>query len=167
MAAPQDGGGDAGRRGLSRADRIRARSQSRPHGVVLRPAAPAAGDGDDADATGDAAAAEPPSWGPVGRIGVYTCNFGDSRRAEGRDAAATALQSLSSLILCVQESTPALHERLRACGAWLLSDSVFAGARVDDGDGMMTCAMSSQTEEIITHRKHSGSDDICRKHTTY
>ena len=54
--------------------------------------------------------------GQHGRIGIFTCNFGDYPTGPAAQdlGGASALAGLSSCILCVQEATPQLHARMVA-----------------------------------------------------
>ena len=157
----EESGGGSRSQPRSRDERIRSRTvDSRPAGVSIRD--PSLHGGVSREAAAESAAAwsaehdEAVDWGKIGRIGVYSCNFGTLQTRPGEaPGTANAFAELSSLFIMVQESTTQLHNYLQA--THLLSDRRYAVSRNENGDGLMIAAMPSQVASLETHTAHSGS----------
>ena len=94
-------------------------------------------------------------WGKKGRIGIYSANFGDIRRVDFNESAVTALSTVSSMLVAVQEATPELRLKMQEAG-WLVTDAKYAVGKQAHGEGMLVCGWQGPVDGLQVSEMHSG-----------
>ena len=129
-----------------RADRLGQRWQTPPANVVMRE--------DFGQDDGDAPARNGDN---IGRLSVYTFNFGEVARASHDHPVIQHLADHTAHILVGQEMTLSMADQLQAKG-WHLSAARFIGSsRANGGDGLVVAGRSEVCVGIETFNEVSGS----------